>query len=117
MTHDEHAHPPGEDPPPTAYAKRGTLTLQGIGSEAALLAAVDAFLSELTRSLINDNVFSWTLIQKFMDEANHLTKLLKSGSDVVDPFLERLKDSMGGKLALESAREFRNQVLESLKKE
>ena len=51
MTHDEHAHPPGEDPPPTAYAKRGTLTLQGIGSEKALRGAVDAFLSELTRSL------------------------------------------------------------------
>jgi hypothetical protein len=51
MTHDEHAHPPGGDPRPTAYAKRGTLTLQGIGSETALRAAVDAFLSELTRSL------------------------------------------------------------------
>jgi hypothetical protein len=51
MTHDEHAHPPGGDPPPTAYAKRGTLTLQGIWSETALRAAVDAFLSELTRSL------------------------------------------------------------------
>lgn len=51
MTHDEHAHPPGGDPPPTAYAKRGTLSLQEIGSEAALRTAVDAFVSELTRSL------------------------------------------------------------------
>lgn len=71
---------------------------------------------ELIRYLINDNVFSWPLIQKFMDEANHLTGLLKSGSDVVDPFLEDLKGSMGGKLELESARKFRNQILESLKK-
>jgi hypothetical protein len=51
MTHDEHAHPPGGDPPPTAYAKRGTLSLKEIESETALRAAVDAFLSELTRSL------------------------------------------------------------------
>jgi prephenate dehydrogenase len=72
---------------------------------------------ELIRSLINDNMFSWPLIRKFMEEANHLTTLLKSGSDIVDPFLENLKGSMGGKLELESAREFRNQILESIKKE
>ena len=73
--------------------------------------------TELTRSLINDNVFSWTLIQKFMDEASHLTTLFKSGSDVLDPFLENLKDSMGGKQVLDSAREIRNKMLESSKKE
>jgi prephenate dehydrogenase len=72
---------------------------------------------ELIRSLINDDMFSWPLIRKFLDEANHLITLLKSGSDVVDPFLEKLKGSMGGKLELESAREFRNQILESIKKE
>ncbi len=72
---------------------------------------------ELIRSLINDDMFSWPLIRKFMAEANHLITLLKSGSDVVDPFLEKLKGSMGGKLELESAREFRNQILESIKKE
>ena len=72
---------------------------------------------ELIRSLINDDMFSWPLIRKFLDEANHLITLLKSGSDVVDPFLEKLKGSMGGKLEFESAREFRNQILESIKKE
>ena len=72
--------------------------------------------TELIRSLINDNMFSWSLIQKFMDEANNLTGLLKSRSDAVDPFLENLKGSMGGKLELESARESRNQMLESIKK-
>lgn len=73
--------------------------------------------AELTRSLINDNVFSWPLIQKFMDEANRFSALLKSGSDVVDPFLENLKDLMGGKQALDSAREIRNKMLDSSKKE
>jgi chorismate mutase/prephenate dehydrogenase len=73
--------------------------------------------AELTRSLINDNVFSLSLVQKFMDEANHLTTLFESGSDVVDPFLEKLKESMGGKQALDSARELRNRMLESSKKE
>jgi len=51
MTHDEHPHPPAGGPPPAAFAKRGTLALWGIGSETALRAAVDAFLSELTRAL------------------------------------------------------------------
>jgi len=51
MTHDEHAHPPGGDPPPTAFAMRGSLTLQGIGSDTELRAAADAFLSELTGCL------------------------------------------------------------------
>jgi len=73
--------------------------------------------AELTRSLINDNVFSMPLIQKFMEEANSFTTLLKSGSDVVDPFLENLKESMGGKPVLDSARELRNKMLESSKKE
>jgi prephenate dehydrogenase len=73
--------------------------------------------TKLIRSLINNKVFSWPLIHKFMNEANHLTMLFKSGFDIVDPFLENLKDSMGGKLELESAREFRNQILASLKKE
>jgi chorismate mutase/prephenate dehydrogenase len=73
--------------------------------------------TELIRSLINDNVFSRHLIHKFINEANHLTTLLKSGSDVVDPFLENLKASMGGQLELASARKLRNQILDSLKKE
>ena len=73
--------------------------------------------AELTRSLINDNVFSWSLVQNFMDEANHLTTLFESGSDVVNPFLENLKESMGGKQALDSARDIRNRMLESSKKE
>ena len=47
MIHEEHAHPPGEDPPPTAFATRGSLTLRGIGSDRELRGAADAFLSEL----------------------------------------------------------------------
>jgi chorismate mutase/prephenate dehydrogenase len=73
--------------------------------------------AELTRSLINDNVFSLPLLQSFMDEANRLAVLFKSGSDVVDSYLENLKESMGGKLALDAARESRNKMLKSSKKE
>jgi len=85
--------------------------------QIAVTKSVVGESSELIRSLINDNMFSWPLIHEFMDEANHLTTLLKSGSDIVDPFIENLKGLMGGKLELESAREFRNQILESLKKD
>ena len=72
--------------------------------------------AELIRSLINDNVFSWPLIQKFMDEANNLTTRLNSGAEIVDPFLENLKSLMGGKQELISARKSRNLMVKSLKK-
>lgn len=71
---------------------------------------------DLIRSLVNDNVFSWPLIQKFMDETRHLATLLKSGPESVDPLLRDLRGSMGGDVELASAREFRNLILESLKK-
>ena len=83
------------------------------------LAVTQSIVGEspsLIRSLINDNVFSWPIIQEFMDEANQLTSLLRSGSNLVDPFLEELKDSTGGKNELESARKYRNKILELIKK-
>ena len=71
---------------------------------------------ELIRSLVNDNVFSWPLIQKFMDETKHLATLLEAGPQSVDPVLGDLRGSMGGDVELESARGLRNLMLESLKK-
>ncbi len=85
--------------------------------QMAVTQSVVGEYPSLTRSLMNDNVYSWPMIQAFMDEASNLSELFKSGSDVVDSLLESLKASMGGKLALESARELRNQILDSLKKE
>ena len=52
MTHDDHSHPPpAGDPQPTAYALQSKLSLPGPLSETDLRKGVDAFLSELTRSL------------------------------------------------------------------
>ena len=70
----------------------------------------------LIRSLINDNMHSWPMIQEFIEEARHLSELFQSGSDDMNPFIENLKASMGGKPELESAREHRNKILESIKK-
>ncbi len=52
MTHDDHAHPPPDgDPQPTACALKGTLKLERRWSETEFRKGVDAFLSELVRSL------------------------------------------------------------------
>jgi len=51
MTEDEPVHPADAGPRPAAYALAGTLSLQGPWSETELRAAVDGFLSELTRTL------------------------------------------------------------------
>ena len=71
---------------------------------------------DLIRSLINDNPFSSLLIQKFMDETKNLATHFKAGPESIDPLLKELRGSMGGDVELESAREFRNLILESLKK-
>jgi prephenate dehydrogenase len=71
---------------------------------------------DLIRSLISDNPFSSLLIQKFMDEIKNLATHFEAGPESVDPLLEELRGSMGGEVELESAREFRNLMLESLKK-
>jgi prephenate dehydrogenase len=71
---------------------------------------------DLIRSLINDNPFSSLLIQNFMDEIKNLATHFEAGPESVDPLLEELRGSMGGEVELESAREFRNLMLESLKK-
>jgi prephenate dehydrogenase len=71
---------------------------------------------DLIRSLINDNPFSSILIQKFMDEIKNLATSFKAGPEKVDPLLKELRGSLGGDVELQSAREFRNLMLESLKK-
>jgi hypothetical protein len=51
-----------------------------------------------------------------MDEIKNLATHFEAGPESVDPLLEELRGSMGGEVELESAREFRNLMLESLKK-
>jgi prephenate dehydrogenase len=85
--------------------------------QMAVTQTVIGETSDLIYSLINDNVYSWSIIQEFLDESNHLKKLLKSGKDVVDPFIEKLRFSFGGKSELDAARLQRNKILESIKME
>jgi hypothetical protein len=52
MTHDDHARPPSDgDLEPTVYARKGTLRFTQQMSTAKLQAALESFLSELTRAL------------------------------------------------------------------
>ena len=48
---DEQSHQPEENPQPTAYARRGTLTLRGVWTKTELRVSFDKFLSELTCAL------------------------------------------------------------------
>ena len=71
---------------------------------------------DLIRSLINDNAFSWPLIEGFIGEAERLSALFKSETREIDRSLGELKGLMARDSGYENAREFRNLVLDSLKK-
>jgi prephenate dehydrogenase len=71
---------------------------------------------ELIHSLVNDNVFSLALFQKFIKETQHLATLFESGPKSVAPLLGDLRDFFGGDVKLKSARALRNLMLGSLKK-
>jgi len=71
---------------------------------------------DLIRSLINDNAFSWPLIERFIEEAEWLSALFKSETREIDRSLGELKGLMARDSGYENAREFRNLVLDSLKK-
>lgn len=71
---------------------------------------------DLIRSLINDNAFSWPLIERFIEEAERLSALFKSETREIDVSLGELKGMMARDRGYENAREFRNLILDSLKK-
>ena len=71
---------------------------------------------DLIRSLINDNEFSWPLVEKFQEEIGVLSTLFKSETREIEPTLDQLESSMRRDAGFEGAREFRKLVLASLKK-
>jgi prephenate dehydrogenase len=71
---------------------------------------------DLIRSLINDNVFSWQLVERFKEEVEQLSTLFKTETQEIGRALAELKGLMRRDVGFENAREFRNLVLDSLKK-
>jgi prephenate dehydrogenase len=71
---------------------------------------------DLIRSLINDNMFSWPLVDKFIEKAKQLSMLFKCETREIDRSLGELEGLMKRDNGYENAREFRNLVLASLKK-
>jgi prephenate dehydrogenase len=71
---------------------------------------------DLIRSLINDNAFSWPLVERFTEEIEQLNTLFKSDAREIDRTLGELKGLMKRDSGYDNAREFRNLVLDSLKK-
>jgi prephenate dehydrogenase len=71
---------------------------------------------DLIRSLINDNTFSFPLVERFQEEIEHLSTLFRSDTREIDRTLGDLEGSMRRDIGFENARGFRNRVLASLKK-
>jgi len=71
---------------------------------------------ELIESLINENSFSWKILNQFIDESKHLRRLLKNSPQEIRDLIRRLRDSMDEDSGLQSARRLRNEVYSSLKK-
>ena len=71
---------------------------------------------DLIRSLINDNEFSWPLIERFTEEIDELSALFRSKTRDIDRSLGLLEGQMRRDVEYKNARGFRNLVLASLKK-
>ena len=70
---------------------------------------------EFIESLINENSFSWEIVNQFIDESKHLRRLLKNKPQEMGDLCRRLRDSMDEDSGLQSARRLRNEVYSSLK--
>ena len=70
---------------------------------------------ELIESLINENSFSWEIVNRFIDESKRLRRLLKSRPQEVGDLCRRLRDSMEVDSGFQIARRLRNEVYNSLK--
>ena len=70
---------------------------------------------ELIESLINDNVFSGRLLNRFIDESRHLRRLLRNDPRGFRSLCESLSGSVMSESDSSSARELRNWLFEVMK--
>ena len=70
---------------------------------------------ELIESLINDNMFSEELMNRFIDEFKYIRKLLKSKPHEMRCFFEKLRDSMMKDSEFINARKKRNDFFELIR--
>lgn len=71
--------------------------------------------SELIESLINENIFSGELLNRFIDESRHLRRLLRNDPHDFRNICENLSGSMMNESDFSSARELRNKSFEIIK--
>jgi prephenate dehydrogenase len=72
--------------------------------------------SELIESLINEDMFSMDLVNRFINEAKHLRKLLKKGPNAIASLCDTLREHMMDDPDYADARKVRNDLLLSMRK-
>ncbi len=72
--------------------------------------------SELIESLINEDMFSMDLVNRFINEAKHLRRLLKKGPNAMRSLCDRLREHMMDDPDYADARKVRNDLLLSMRK-
>lgn len=70
---------------------------------------------ELIESLINDNIFSKDMINKFIDESRHIRRMLKNKPSHITKTCERLKEWMIKDSEYVNARKTRNELFELIR--
>jgi len=70
---------------------------------------------ELIESLINDNIFSKDMINKFIDESRHIRRMLKNKPSQITKTCERLEEWMMKDSEYVNARKTRNELFELIR--
>jgi prephenate dehydrogenase len=70
---------------------------------------------ELIESLINEDMFSIDLVNRFIDESRHLRRLLKKGPRAMRSLCDRLREHMMNDVEYIDARRVRNDFLRSMR--
>ena len=71
---------------------------------------------ELIESLINDNIFSKDMINKFIDESRHIRRMLKNKPSRITEMCERLEEWMMKDSEYVNTRKTRNELFEVIRR-
>lgn len=83
--------------------------------QLALTQSIVGESPELIESLINEDMFSPDLLNRFINESKHLRRLLKKGPRAMRSLCDRLRENMMDDVEYEEARRIRNEFLLSMR--
>jgi len=103
----------------TISAEDLTLAREMAGSTFTVQMAVTQSIvgesSELLESLINEDAFSFGLVNRFIDDSRYLRRLLKKGPKPMENFCERLRKRMMDDVEYQDVRKVRDAFLQSIR--